>query len=103
MGLGETVREIKQLNERQILILDKNNYYVVSESNETVQPTEVLVFPSDPEGNITCWLEVAGERYITLKPFMEKLFKGEVFITEVDEENEKNHSTTRSGDLEEDQ
>jgi len=72
---------VKRLNERQALVKDNNDYYLVSQSKtfiyfkrNTAEP-EVLVFPCNAEGVVLEWMEVNGERGATLDEFLPKLLQ----------------------------
>jgi hypothetical protein len=69
------VKQVKQLNERQILVENDGKFYVVSESIPNSVPLEVLVFSSDENGKITNWLEVGGEIGCGLDSYMKRLLE----------------------------
>ena len=69
------LKQVKQLNERKILIENDGKFYVVSESDPKLSPQEVLVFPSDENGNITSWTEVGGEIGCGLDSYMKRLLE----------------------------
>lgn len=49
----------------------RKDYFVASFSDVPHSGPEVLVFPSDSEGNITDWIEVGGGRgYTSLADFI---------------------------------
>jgi hypothetical protein len=74
---------VKRLNERQALVRENKDYYLVTQSKtyvpiyheyEAPEP-EVLVFPCNPEGVVAEWLEVNGERGATLEEYLPKLLQ----------------------------
>ena len=73
---------VKRLNERQALVKDNGDYYLVSQS-KTFTPVygcqspepEVLVFPCNSEGIVVYWMEVNGERGATLDEYLPKLLQ----------------------------
>ena len=69
------VKQIKQINDRQILIENDGNYYIVSESKQRQEPKEVLVFPANEQGEITKWEEVGGEIGCSLDSYMKRLLE----------------------------
>ncbi len=77
------VEFVKRLNERQALVKDRGDYYLVTQSKtyipvyhefEKPEP-EVLVFPCNAEGVVANWLEVNGERGATLDEYLPKLLQ----------------------------
>ncbi len=73
---------VKRLNERQALVKDNNDYYLVSQS-KTFTPVydfkapepEVLVFHCNSDGIVANWMEVNGERGTTLEEYLPKLLQ----------------------------
>ena len=74
---------VKRLNERQALVRENNDYYLVSQSKVYIpvfhedqeSDPEVLVFPCNAEGVVLEWMEVNGERGATLDEFLPKLLQ----------------------------
>lgn len=61
---------VRTLNERQALLSRNGEFFVASESVPGLVATETLVFPANADGEITDWLEVDGEKGMTLERFM---------------------------------
>jgi len=61
---------IRAINERQVLVKENEQYFIVSQSVERIAPVEVLVFPSNEDGEIKSFSEVNGEREIDLPAFL---------------------------------
>ena len=77
------VEYVKHLNERQALVRENSDYYLVSQSRVYApvfheyqeSDPEVLVFPCNAEGVVLEWMEVNGERGATLDEFLPKLLQ----------------------------
>lgn len=73
------IRIVEHLSERQVLIHDGSNYFVVSENIADSQKicgySEVLVFRSSKNGDISDYGEVSGERYVKLHEFLPRLIR----------------------------
>jgi hypothetical protein len=73
------IRIVEHLSERQVLIHDGSNYFVVSEniagSQKICGYSEVLVFRSSKNGDISDYSEVSGERHVELHEFLPKLIR----------------------------
>ena len=71
------IRIVEHLSERQVLIHDGGDYFVVSESLPQAQKlsgySEVLVFRSNENGDVIDYSEVSGKRYVELHEFLPKL------------------------------
>ena len=74
---------VKRLNERQALVRENKDYYLVTQSKtyvpiyheyEAPEP-EVLVFHCNAEGIVANWMEVNGERGATLDEYLPKLLQ----------------------------
>ena len=61
---------VRLINERQALITRNGEFFVASQSVPGFVVTETLVFPANAEGKITDWMEVDGERGMTLERFL---------------------------------
>jgi len=57
------------------LIKINDDFYVVSGTYAMFSGWEVLVFPSDSEGNVTSWGEIAGGRGIPHEDAIQRLCK----------------------------
>ena len=57
------VQLIKKMSDTKSLITCNDKYFVISESDRLGY--ETLVFPSDDEGKIKSWLDVAGGQDMT--------------------------------------
>lgn len=70
---------VEHLDERQVLIQEGQNYFIVSESSEEAQKhyglSEVLVFPAYPDGEIKEYCEVSGDRPAKIHEFLPKLIR----------------------------
>lgn len=59
----EIIKEqVSPVGAEQVVVRKGNKYFVVSSVNAMFTGFETLVFPSDAEGNITNFHEVAGGR-----------------------------------------
>jgi len=77
------VEILKKINERQYLIRRLGKKYVVSQTMEDIHNPEIVILPADENGDITSWLEVAGETNTNIISFMQRLIEGDIiFFTE---------------------
>lgn len=71
------IKIVRKIDSRQVMIECDNKYYVVSESLPGWVPVETLVFPCDENGEITNWIEVAGEIGVRLDSYLRSLLDRE--------------------------
>ena len=73
------IKLYKRLNERQAIVQENDDYYLVTQSRkyELAEFPEVLVFPCNSQGSVSEWLEVNGERDTTLDQYLPKLLSSE--------------------------
>ena len=75
---------IKQINPRQIIVRQTDKFYLVSQSNERIQPVETLIFECDEAGRVDTWTEIGGAIGYSLESFMPMVIEHGVFYKEWD-------------------
>lgn len=66
------IKIIKELNDRQKLVEENGNTFVVSQSRPDHHPVETLVFRANANGKILNFTEVGGEVGVGIDQFLEK-------------------------------
>ena len=79
------VEILKRLSSRQIVVRQNNKFYLVSQSNEAIQPVETLIFECDESGKVETWNEIGGAIGYSLESFMPMLLEHGVHYKDWDD------------------
>jgi hypothetical protein len=79
------VEILKRLSSRQIVVRQNNKFYLVSQSNEAIQPVETLIFECDESGKVETWNEIGGAIGYSLESFIPMLLEHGVHYKDWDD------------------
>jgi hypothetical protein len=79
------VEILKRLSSRQIVVRQNNKFYLVSQSNEAIQPVETLIFECDEAGKVETWNEIGGAIGYSLESFIPMLLEHGVHYKDWDD------------------
>lgn len=79
------IQIVKQIGSKQIIVRQNDKFYLVSQSNQMIQPVETLIFECDEAGRVENWNEIGGAIGYTLESFMPMLMEHGVHYKEWDD------------------